>query len=334
MLTTVEVLLNYGLAALTVEEIKTGLINKTYLVKTMTGGFILQKLHPIYDQRTILNVAGVGKFLNERGLTAPLVWRTAKGAWGLEDDGQYWRLSTFIPGRILERASNSHLAYEAGKILGRFHYLMDNYPGVLHEARRPHDSLEHWKALLGVLPHRLEPTIQKLWESIADLSHLFLPAGLKIAFTHGDPKISNIVFEEETDRAKALIDLDGCNKQNSLLVELGDAFRSWCGDKEDIFPNCFDLEKFRAGWSGYLEEAETILMSEEKALLVQGIKLIILELASRFLRDYYEDRYFGWDPQSYPSRSAHNLARAQGQVSLYLDLVQKQAEIEKIVRGG
>jgi hypothetical protein len=42
-----------------------------------------------------------------------------------------------------------------------------------------------------------------------------------------------------------------------------------------------------------------------------------LGLAARFLNDYVDDSYFGWDKSRYKNRRAHNKARVLGQISLY-----------------
>src|SRR5206468_8667500 len=45
--------------------------------------------------------------------------------------------------------------------------------------------------------------------------------------THGDLKISNLLFRGEPARGVALVDLDTLGRQ-TLAFELGDAMRSWC----------------------------------------------------------------------------------------------------------
>jgi hypothetical protein len=47
-----------------------------------------------------------------------------------------------------------------------------------------------------------------------------------------------------------------------------------------------------------------------------------LELGMRFLLDWFEDCYWNWDPQRYPSRKAHHLARCQWQIHFYQHLMQ------------
>jgi hypothetical protein len=65
--------------------------------------------------------------------------------------------------------------------------------------------------------------------------------------------------------------------------------------------------------------------------VAQGIGTITLELAARFLADYFNDNYFGWDPKRYKSRRAHNLARARGQIALFKDLQKKMKQVKKII---
>ncbi len=70
----------------------------------------------------------------------------------------------------------------------------------------------------------------------------------------------------------------------------------------------------------------------EKEHIIQGIKLITLELAARFLKDFFEDSYFNWDAKKYSSRAEHNLARTKRQIAIYKDICRKEDEMENIVR--
>lgn len=57
-----------------------------------------------------------------------------------------------------------------------------------------------------------------------------------------------------------------------------------------------------------------------RALIPQAFRLLAIELAMRFLKDYFEDSYFGWNAEKFVSRSEHNLVRARGQMGLYRQL--------------
>ena len=68
---------------------------------------------------------------------------------------------------------------------------------------------------------------------------------------------------------------------------------------------------------GYLANSKGLLSEREQALIPQVCKLVMLGLATRFLNDYIDDSYFGWDEARYNTRKDHNKARALGQISLY-----------------
>ena len=148
---------------------------------------------------------------------------------------------------------------------------------------------------------------------------------------HGDPKVGNIVFDQE-GHAKALIDLDTLARM-PIVLELGDAFRSWCNRAgENSASNRFDLLMFRASVRGYAQGSNFTLNEQERQQIVTGTQTIMLELAARFCLDALQERYFGWDSTKYPSRSIHNQIRAEGQLSLAADLEQKKENAENIVK--
>jgi hypothetical protein len=118
-----------------------------------------------------------------------------------------------------------------------------------------------------------------------------------------------------------------------LDVELGDAWRSWCNPVgEDSTETHFDLEIFAASVAGYREIQP--FSAEEQEALAGGIERIALELAARFCRDVFEDRYFGWDASRFASRAAHNLHRAKGQLSLARSARRCRREVDRILAGG
>ncbi len=320
-------------------EIMVGLINQTYKIDTDEGSFILQKLNPIFTPKSIEDVNAVSQYLKSKELITQEIIKTRNGKLWVEEKKEIWRLMTYIPGEVFTKIENPNIAYEAGKILGQFHHALADFKYNFRHHRIMHHATEkHLKLFLKVIRSneqemRNNSDIENLKKTILGLSKLLLPKNLRRTITHGDPKISNVIFRA-IDRARipitqaiALIDLDDVGDHHSPLIELGDAFRSWCGGYEDDPKNTFNLEKFMAALQGYLEGSSNFLTKKELGLLPQAIKLITLELASRFLRDYFEDCYFGWNPKKYTSRQAHNLARTRGQVALYNDILKKDHEI-------
>ncbi len=307
-----------------------GLINKTYRAETGRGVFILQKQHPIFNSYTVQIVDSVARHLAEKGILSPQVVKTKEGQSFFVEEGSIWRLLTFIPGKVVEVISNHETAFEAGRILGQFHQAMADFDLDIKIAIKIHNTPAVYRSFIQATDHLSDPTANELRGIVVkNLPNLFLPEKTSMTVIHGDPKISNIVFDDNLLRARALIDLDLCQR-NKLLFDLGDAFRSWCSGLEDGSDHSFDTELFTKALGGYLGSCQA-LTREDLELLVQAIKLITLELSARFLKDYVLDSYFGWDQKRYCSRKEHNLARALGQVKLFQNIALKEKDLFCII---
>lgn len=337
-----------------VAKIPTGLIHETYKVETDRGIFILQKQHEIFSSSVVQDVDAVSQYLVKKGMIAQTVVKTKDNALSIEQNGGVWRLLTYIPGEVYDVVPNAHVAHEAGNMLGTFHRALADFDYEFQHARpMHHNTKEHLRLFDEALaafsaqesskdisPIRANRRIvEECAELIKDMLPKFLlPKNLRKMITHGDPKITNVIFGNPSTsseyKAVALIDIDDVGRAHSPLIELGDAFRSWCGKAEDNPHNTFHLEFFESGLRGYVAGSYHLLKEDELKLIPQAIQLITLELASRFLRDYFEDNYFGWDATRYESRKEHNLARARGQVALYQDMVTHEDELMTVVLGS
>ena len=133
---------------------------------------------------------------------------------------------------------------------------------------------------------------------------------------HGDPKISNFIFDPDTGEGVGLVDLDTVASM-PIVLELGDALRSWCNPLgEDTRETTFSAPLFRAALGGYSRAAPDLLSAEEWRSLPDAALTIALELAARFAADALQENYFGWDPARFESASDHNQVRAAGQLRL------------------
>jgi len=335
MLTVPQIVLDaYDLGEIRkIDRVSEGLIHQTYKIESSAGDFILQRLHPLLGTKEIgLDFLAVTNHLLKKGLPAAEAVLTKDGDVlahdgepGGEPGGHTWRMQTFIDGRTYSQLSDPDMAKEAGQIYAQLHNALSDMGYVfqselkLHETKKIHDefqeTLKVWKGE-QMLEEGLRDEVDFL---LTELPKQILPDDLPQRVIHGDPKISNILFKD--GKAVSVIDLDTCNR-HTVLVDIGDAFRSWCGKQEDDPNNAFDLELFAAGWEGYKEGA-TFLTDRERQLVPQAIACITLELAMRFLDDVFNDSYFGFDAERYTSRREHNLARVHGQIALYKDFMSK-----------
>lgn len=320
----------------TLSHISAGLIHRTYLVVTSGGKYILQRLHPDLSTDAILaDYRAVTERLAAQGFPSPRLILSTDGRTAVDrDDGRY-RLITFIEGNSYETVTGARMAGEAAQLLGAFHVALNEFRYTFTSGRPLHDSPKHFAAFRETAANnRKHPLMEKAAEMTGrveeQLPNHFLPAPLPSRVVHGDPKISNILFHPETGKAAGLIDLDSCAR-HTVLVDIGDAVRSWCRTGPEDQPSPFIPDRFAGVCEGYCRSG-AVLSAMEKKLIVQACRLITLELGSRFLRDVFEDRYFGWDPSRFPSRAAHNLARAAGCLALYESMMAQEETMEKIVR--
>src|SRR5690606_20343215 len=132
--------------------------------------------------------------------------------------------------------------------------------------------------------HRLAGEVRGLFEALeARWQSWGVPPVLPRRIGHGDPKVSNFLFDG--DDVCGVIDLDTMG-WTSLDLELGDACRSWCSTTDESAPTPgFDLDVFEAAMDGYLAVTERWLTREEAASFPAAVERICLELAARFAAD-------------------------------------------------
>lgn len=318
-----------------VRKAASGLMHGTFLVEAEGGRYVLQRLHHKLATPEILSdFRAVTEHLARKGMPAPQLVATHEGQDVAEDEGRWWRLQTYVEGETHDALQSPEQAEEGARILARFHQAMQDIPHHFRSQHPLHDTEGHLGRLRAAAAH---PAYAEHKAGIADeiaavdeqLSSLLLPADLPRRVVHGDPKISNVLFQGT--RAVALLDLDTCTR-HSVLVDLGDAVRSWCRDGTEDERQHFLLDRFEAILRGYAAEGPPLTEAEKHHLGLAG-RLITLELASRFLRDVLEDDYFAWDERRFPDRRAHNRARGRAMLYLANDMAAWQREIDAMVAG-
>lgn len=331
------VLHDWDMANAPLTPIAMGHINETYAVQATRGRYILQRLNPIFRPEVHHDIDAITRHLAAAHLCTPKLIPTKAGTlWTTDVDEGVWRLQTFMPGVVFDKATSAPMCAAAGAHLGRFHKVLST---VAHTFMAPrlgvHDTSRHVLGLQeALLVHRghaayaqVAPLADALLGAAAELPPMHqLPARI----VHGDPKVSNFVFSAD-GQASCLIDLDTLGTM-AVPLELGDAFRSWCNPNgEGQGQSTFEMAWFEAGLSGYAQGAAGLLTLEEIALLPAAVATISVELAVRFLRDALEERYFGWDKTRFAAAWEHNLVRAKSQWALACNYRSQQAQADAIV---
>lgn len=320
-----------------IRPLGTGLINRTWLAMNRDGEWrVLQQLNPIFPPVVMEDIAAVTAHLAARGVLTPRLVPDRDGRLWHPDPAGAWRVLTHVPGRVLDAVTEETQAAEAGRLLASFHRALDDLVHEFRHVRPPvHEPARHLADLALAVDshrgHRLHAVAAALADEIFDAAQALpqLPE-TPARVVHGDPKISNLVFAADEDRALCMLDLDTLGRM-ALPFELGDALRSWCNvASEDDPRGHFSTELFAAAVRGYGAAAAGWLRADEAASAVDATATIQVELAARFCADVLNERYFGWNPALFASRAEHNLARARGQLNVHRSLLAQRPRLDEL----
>lgn len=334
-----------------------GHINETYVLGCANGParprrYVLQKInHRIFKNVPALmdNIQRISLHLAARSPRAlTLIPSRAGLAYHHDEAGHWWRLYDFIEGaRTVERVTSEAQAVEVARAFGHFQAQLADLPGGRLHDTIPHfhhtrNRFENLRAAIAADPKgraaevRPEIAFALARESDTDVLLGFLARGLVAErVTHNDTKINNVMLDDVTDRAVAVIDLETA-MPGLALYDFGEMVRtstsSTAEDDPDPAAMHVRLPLFRALVQGYLETAGGVLNATERAHLGFAGKLMAYENGLRFLTDYLQgDVYFRI------RRPDHNLIRCRTQFALVRSIEENAAAMDRIVaeiQGG
>ncbi|MBL6991106.1 MAG: aminoglycoside phosphotransferase family protein [Bacteriovoracaceae bacterium] len=349
-----------------VDHCTTGLINHTYFISTQenTSGdvknankYVVQKINKSIFVSPELNIANIRQYIdhlanlkNQNELIStfeawqiPQLIKTKDEGkdYFVDMQGDYWRMMSFIENaESFESTPDLHYAYQVGAALGKFHSLV-----FTMDAKQFHDTLRNFH----VTPKYLEQYdlvakknltkksnidyCHNFIDQRRDLAHILENAKeqnlLTTCIIHGDPKVSNILFDKNSKLATAFIDLDTI-KHNLIHYDLGDCLRSACNptkeDASSLHKVQFNLELFEQILDGYLSHVN-FLTKVDFEYIFDATRLIAFELGIRFFTDYLNGNvYF-----AIGDNEEQNLNRALVQFKLVESLENQKDKFEQIV---
>jgi len=332
-----------------------GNINDTYLLtRKALPALVLQRINKkVFPDPLCVgtNVALVSGHLQARRVAVvpefseisfPEVIETVDGSTCHQDlDDCIWRCLSYIDKTAsYQRLSNKRQPFEVGRVLGLFHSLLSDFDtsSLCEPLPGFHDLQSYRHAYLGALPAHRRPTggafdyckqmAEKRLEVI-DLIGLARKEQAKTAVIHGDPKLDNFLFDQNSGRGVSLVDLDTVSR-GLIAMDLGDCLRSLgnpLGERGAGPEVHFDIEAARFMLEGYRQTAR--LSEADRNLIYQGVRLLTYELGLRFFTDYLEgDRYFKI------SRRDDNLHRAVVQFRLLESIERQRSAIEELARAA
>ncbi|MDY6852856.1 MAG: phosphotransferase, partial [Thermodesulfobacteriota bacterium] len=317
--------------------LSTGRVNRTFFIRAAGAGFALQRLHPVFgpDGVVVENVAAATECLAAAGLPTPRVKPAVSGTLWVEVEG-LWRLMTWLPGNSISRRSPEAGA-EAARFLGLVHRALAAGPPVLkplppaeHNRDRP-ASAHLWDELIEKQTRDSKFSLAaSLLDSGRSLTH-GLPSIRPVTrgLLHGDPKLENFLFDD-SGCVVGLVDLDTV-RAGFLVWEMADGLKSWAGVRGPDDKLALDEDIFLAAVDSYCGHGPA-LTDEELNQLPAAARALTLDLARRYLTDYFEESYFAWDRDHYPSLAEQNLRRGAGLLHLAEELAEQETRLSKRIK--
>ena len=333
------------------ESIQVGIVNRTYKVNFRLDdgkekSFLVQNVNTYAFRNPIGLMNNIDLVTEHIRAKCPQklslhFHHTADRKTYLVDGSNFWRVMNYVPSATYSATKDPVILRNAGKAFGEFQnqladfdirLLVETIPGF-HDTRRRYESLD--EAIARDAVGRVKETQAEIsyLQSIRDLACTLTDLGregrLPLRVTHNDTKINNVLFDEKTNEALVVIDLDTV-MPGLMGHDFGDAIRFAANFVAEDCPDYdrvgIDLEVYRAFAQGFLEKTRDTMTSEERATLATSCISLTAELAVRFLDDYLRgDLYF---TTQYPE---HNLVRARNQIALCRDMVAHLDEMNEIV---
>ena len=334
------------------EEIKVGNVNRTYKVGYLRPDgkekwYMVQKVNTFvfkHPEQVMDNIDKVTEYIHKKDpdrLSLHFHHTPDRKNFLYDQDG-FWRLFNYIPSANYNVTDDLEVVNNAGEAFGEFQMMLSDFSAdQLHETIPDfHNTRKRFEKLMEDAKKDPCGKVQEVeaemeWlKEVQDLAcrltDMHEKGELPLRVTHNDTKINNVLFDAETKKALAVIDLDTV-MPGLVGHDFGDAIRFAANFVEE---DCPDFEKagvnlkvFSAFTQGFLKWTAGTLTQNEIDTLALSAFVLTAELATRFLDDYIlGSPYFKIE---YPE---HNLVRTRCQIALAKDMLKNMDEMNKIVR--
>ena len=340
------------------EVIKSGNINKTFLVTYFRDNaekpYIIQRVNtyvfknPVQVMQNINEVTEhIRAKIKATGVSAGrsvLHYLHAPDGnnYAYDEEGGFWLGYRYIDNSVTYNLTDDlDIIYEAGRGFGEFQKnladfdaskLFESIPDFHNTRKRfdrlfeaaekdPYDRVKDLKDELDFLRSR--------YEASCVFCDMLERGELPLRVTHNDTKCNNVIFDIDTKKALAVIDLDTV-MPGLCAYDFGDLIRFGANNTDEDDPDYskifLDMNKYEAFTRGFVGALNESLTRRELETLHLGAYVMTTELAARFMLDYLDgDVYF---KLNYPE---HNLVRTKAQVTLARDMEKKLDEMQRIV---
>lgn len=284
-----------------------GYINDTYLVSlNHRPKYILQRVnHSVFENIDGLmsNMTKALSHLGSEDYSKIEIVLTLTGNPYWSDDMGYWRIMTYLDNSITFNTTTSpKIAFEAGKIIGIFHKLLeqvekDRFVDTIPDFHNPDLRERQFKRALSQSPSTRQEVAstaiifaQRMLLQLSEMA----PSGIPVRICHNDTKLNNILFSKDTEKALCLIDLDTLMK-GYFHYDFGDAIRTIVNtapeDEKNHQKITFEQDLFEAFINGIAANGPFLTSNEISALPYGAILLPFLH-GIRALTDYLEGNIY------------------------------------------
>ena len=325
------------------EPFGNGHINRTFRVTCSSGRvYTLQRINRVafrHPEELIENIDAVSRFIARKDIGLEMICLCpAKDGrkYAVDAQGEFWRAYDFISGGLsLEAPRDCNDFYQAAVAFGKFQQALADFPAAtFHDTE---DRLNQLRASVEAdacgRVRAVGPELTFIFsreQELGTLCRMLRSGALPLRVTHNDTKLNNVLLDEQTGRARSVLDLDTVMPGLSAY-DFGDAVRfgasSAAEDETDLSKVFLRLDMYRAYLEGYLDACGHALTENEINVLPLGAKVITIELGMRFLKDYLDgDVYFKID------RPTQNLDRCRAQLRLAANMEAQWPQMQQILR--
>ncbi len=342
-----------------ITRLNKGYINRTYRVETLSD---TGHVHKYTLQRINTNAfPDVESLMNNYKLVTETLYGslylgdhqdkgavqtlrpTKDGRSYLADDSGCWRMLTYFDDVYSLDMPNSPKTFEyAGYAFGNFIKAMAKVDinAIKEVVPNFHNTKSRYEALERSIEKHMDGRVKEVWPEIefirerADkysiISDALESGKIPLRICHNDCNLNNILFDKNTGKPVAIIDLDTV-MPSSPLYDFGDSMRIGTNtardDEKDLSKVSCDLNMYEHYARGYLRACGHMLTEAELELLPYACLIITSEDGIRFLMDHIDgDIYYNI---SYPGQ---NLDRARTQLKLVEDMERKLPQIKQILQ--
>ena len=272
------------------------------------------------------------------------------------NDGHYiynnnWRMQRFIENTKTYLSTDStEILYESGKTIGVFQKYLDGFKAdelyeiipnfhyttgrlnALKESISSKENNEKRSERFKIAKETIDfATDSSRTSRVNEITDKLDSKKIPYRVTHNDTKLSNILFDADTNKAVCLIDLDTV-MPGALAYDFGEGLRTTVSrskeDEQDLSKINLELDRFEAFTKGFLEQMKGTITKEELGTLTTGLWMMTYENGIRFLADYLNgDTYFHVDKEI----KEHNLVRAKAQFELLRQIEANENKMREVV---